>query len=679
MKARLHFEARQRTPNLGPLGLFPVIFALMAILGCTGDGRTPDPSSPPSQASADWAIRTRVQGAWQYLTTEMDRWSKGTVIYDDYACGASAFYPSNWSGDSEALTLDPNCRDDPATGGSCIRITYAPKLTSRQGFAEIIWVYPDHPGGNWGFGSGRRLSGATRLQLRARGAAGGEVLAISVGGMNRAPWHNQKFPAQDSIDRTTRTITLGKKWTTSYIPLPKRANLGKVIAGFRIHFNRTDFPRGCTVYLDDITYDNPNSGGLRLIRSYTPTSDPRDHPIRNSAFLYDNDLALLACLSRKDAEGDRRAKILADSIVWAQMHDRTYKRGNGLWRNAYSCGPLDDPATNTARLPGRHDGTKMLEDRYAVSSDTGNIAWTIIALLSAHERLEAGKGVDCPYLRASRRAAEWIEGNCRVEDALGGYSGGFEGWEKTERNPVKPKKLQWRSTEHCIDVYVAFLRLAASLRKEGLDGAMNWEKRALHARKFVLSMWNSHGRHFWMGVRDARGKINRDAIPLDAQTWALLALGHDGEFRRTVGWPGPPGEPSFLAWVEKNCRLHVRSHDGYLFSNNGKGIWPEGCAQLAAAYHYLGQPARGQAILGDIISLKPLTALPSGSVPSARHAIQAAWPHVAETGIVKEFAPGVVGMWSYPARPHLGATAWFIMAATGKNPYWLDGPPLAIP
>jgi hypothetical protein len=31
-----------------------------------------------------------------------------------------------------------------------------------------------------------------------------------------------------------------------------------------------------------------------------------------------------------------------------------------------------------------------------------------------------------------------------------------------------------------------------------------------------------------------------------------------------------------------------------------------------------------------------------------------------------------VGKWTYPARPHLGATAWFLLAGKGKNPYWLE-------
>jgi hypothetical protein len=81
---------------------------------------------------------------------------------------------------------------------------------------------------------------------------------------------------------------------------------------------------------------------------------------------------LLYFLSLDDEDSLRRAGLLANAIVDAQTNDRANE--NGSWRNAYSCGPLLDPATNKARLPGIYSKEKgrMLEDRYTVSSDAGN-------------------------------------------------------------------------------------------------------------------------------------------------------------------------------------------------------------------------------------------------------------------------------------------------------------------
>src|SRR5262249_18303924 len=153
--------------------------------------------------------------------------------------------------------------------------------------------------------------------------------------------------------------------------------------------------------------------------------------------------------------------LLANAIVDAQTHDRAYD--DGRWRNAYCCGPLIDPATNTARLPGIYSKEKgrMLEDRYTASSDAGNAGWAIIALLSAHAKLEAGKEKPpSRFLNSARRAGKWVEEHCRVDDALGGYSGGYEGWEKTAENPVEPVKLEWRSVEHNLDLAIAFEKLS---------------------------------------------------------------------------------------------------------------------------------------------------------------------------------------------------------------------------
>lgn len=667
-----------RTPKMSRRAFLRTLVGSTAglLAGCRFEAaRDVSPSVPVlGEPIGNADLDTRIVQAYRYLETEMDRWSQRTVVYDDLDSGGAGFFPSGWMGDIEDLRLDLGVTDNPAAGTTCIRATYTPRGSQR--WAGIYWLYPNNPDGNWGYLRGRDLTGATRLQGWIRGEKGGEIVELKIGGVNRPPHNNPSIAHQDSLGPLGIRMSLSPDWQRFEIPIPHGTPLDNVIGGFAFVVSAPYNPDGSVVYLDEITYDDAEPQRLRLIRSYTPTADPNDRAIRNAAFLYDNALAVLAFLARGDDEGRRRAAILADSLVWAQKHDRAYH--DGRWRNAYSSGPLQDPATDSARLPGWYDPTRKrwLEDRYAVSSDTGNTGWAMIALLSAHDALSSG-GRDSPYLAAASRAGEWIEAHCRAGDALGGYTGGFEGWERNETS-TGPAKLEWRSTEHNLDLYAAFSRVA------DVTGHNAWRQRAAHARGFVLNMWNQDGPFFWAGVRDRRGTLNRDAVPADAQTWALLAMGHDSEFRRVVGWSGSTAVPSCIGWVEMTVRVanipECPGVSGYRFSNQGSGVWFEGSAHLAAAYRYIRDDQRAESVVNEIIRANPIRppAEDNGreaGLPPSVGGIEAACPDPAATGFIKEFAPGVVGPWTYPKRPHVGATAWFLLAARGANPFWLNRAP----
>ncbi len=78
-----------------------------------------------------------------------------------------------------------------------------------------------------------------------------------------------------------------------------------------------------------------------------------------------------------------------------------------------------------------------------------------------------------------RRAGRWVEENCRVTGPFGGYSGGYEGWDRTEENKTDPNKLEWRSVEHNLDLAVAFEKLSRCTK--GAE-SKEWLERAMHAR-----------------------------------------------------------------------------------------------------------------------------------------------------------------------------------------------------
>jgi hypothetical protein len=627
--------------------------------------------SPVLRAIAPAAVfPERIHHAIQFLANEQDRWTASTSVFEDIDSFA-AFYPTNWAGDHGGLTFDARFTQSKVAGLTAIRITYRPTGLSADNWASVSWVYPDIPGHNWGDAPGRDLSGATKLTgwIAGRGA-----VDLKIGGINTPPHHDPTKPNQDPYVRSIQ-MALTDRWTRFSIPIPPTARRDSVIGGFTL-----GFPDGAaTVYLDELAYDKAEPDALRLIRSYTPTAAASDDRIRNVAYLYDNAVALIAFLSLGADDSLRRARHLADSIYWVQKNDRAY--ADGRWRNGYAVGPIKDPATGKARLPGIWNIQLQLfdEDRYSVSSDTGNVSWACIALATAHEVLEKGKQ-DSPYLRAAIAAAEWIERHCRIDDKYGGYCGGYEGREPTRDDPEGPPKLTWRSVEHNLDYYCVATKLSRLTDRREI-----WEERARHARKFVLSMWQ--GEHFWAGTTAEGPVINKGPAPADAQTWAVLAMGHDAEFRRAIGWDNPEEIPNCLKWVEKACRVNDGAIVGYRFSSEGQNCWPEGACHLACVYRCIGKPAEARRILTELVTAVPLAPLPAPPVqplggPDLPGGLVAAFPRDAFTGYWKDFGGEKAEPWNFKARKHLGATAWFLMAASGLdatghpvNPYFITGTP----
>jgi len=616
--------------------------------------------------AATWARRFRL--AENFLSMEMDRWTHGTVLVDGFQTGGAGFYPSNWMGDLNSIALDTRCTEGVRAGTTCTKITFSAPFAN-EGWAALGWAYPDKNFGNF---AGRDITGATCLRGWIRGKG---LVAIKIGS---SP--DKKGPPKPFRDpfEVSKFCILDPQWRPFVLRIPPGKDLRSVITGFTVVCNGADNPNGSVVYLAEVAYDDAKSNFHRLIRSYVPVVGKEDDYIRQPAHLYDNALCILAFLARNDAEGTRRARLLADAICWAQDHDRDFN--DGRLRNAYCCGMLEDPATNKARIPGIYNEKKEVfeEDSYALGSDTGNNAWAVIALTTCAAIVEPGNR-DSRYLRAAVRNAEWIEKHFRQDDSWGGYSAGFKVLEPTHGG--SQKEVKWRSTEHNLDCAVAFEKLAR------LTGQSEWHRRALHARKFVLrrdesvlrqgelmkEMWKSEGRcgFFWTGIDDRTWQVNPIA-PADAQTWAVLALGYDADFADRIGWSDPRQLPPCLDWLERNCRVEQGDAKGYRFSNKGRGIWPEGSAHLATCYRVLGNSAEARRVLLEMLYLDPPRELKSLGVsgPDPFGGIHAAYGGEADTGIRQDY-----GEWTYKPRQHIGATAWFLLAARGRNPYWLEGTP----
>ena len=193
-------------------------------------------------------------------------------------------------------------------------------------------------------------------------------------------------------------------------------------------------------------------GGAGLLQSYDVAgSSPFDRTQANCAYVYDNAVAGLALLAVGDTQGAIR---IASALALAQRQDRFFH--DGRLRNAYRAGPA--PTQGNFPLAGWWDAarSRWLEDGYQAGTATGVLAWAMLLWIAL--------GQD--YREPAEHAADFVQSHLRGPR---GYTGGFIGFEPT------PARVAWVSTEHNIDLAVAFAALGRS-------------EAAAHAADFVASM-----------------------------------------------------------------------------------------------------------------------------------------------------------------------------------------------
>jgi len=349
--------------------------------------------------------------------------------------------------------------------------------------------------------------------------------------------------------------------------------------------------------------------------------------MRNVAYTYDNAISLIAFL----AAGERdRARLIADAFIYALHNDPFYT--DRRLRNAYSAGRLTVPPgwkpngkVSTVRLPGWYDATRQewLEDRVQISTNTGNLAWVILALSAFSESTG-----DRRSLQAAEELGDWIDSHCREPKrrGAGGYLAGFEG------EPNDLVTLQYKATEHAIDLYAAFRRLYRLTRND------KWRDRAEYSKQFLRSMWDPKEGKFWTGTGNDGETVNMDVIPVDVQAWAVLALADEEK-----------GYERALEYADE----HLRAGSGFDFNQDGDGVWYEGTAQMAVAFGYVGNEGKKRELLSVLRSGQ----LPSGAVPAA-----------SKDGLTTGFYFSADNPWLYFRRAHIAATAWSAIAELGVNP-----------
>jgi hypothetical protein len=401
-------------------------------------------------------------------------------------------------------------------------------------------------------------------------------------------------------------------------------------------------------YLDVVQDAYFTDATPRLLQSYNNESG-----LLTTGFVYDNALALIAYLSRPTAAHLRRARTIGDAFLWIQANDERF--ADGRVRQAYAVGPMlfyggSPEFTGLVRSDGK---AAFLWPFGFSGTSVGDAAWVGLALA----RLYA---VTCErrYLDGAVAIGQWIEAFNASPFHFGGYLGGVQA------DGVTPQP--WCSTEHNIDTYALFRMLAHLTRDTG------WLAKAQVALGFVRAMWNPDAGNFWTGTQaQAPDEINTSILPEDVNTWGYLALG-GRTYSRAVDW------------VAGNLSRTDGAISGVTFSDksNAGAVWLEGNGHLASALLARGGPHdRGGAVDLLLETVAAQDTLGSGqtvgrtSDPNGGRLFDpgegGTWtgsPLPSRAGIVSATSTLDTGFgFSYFPNQHVGATAWFVMAALGVN------------
>jgi hypothetical protein len=259
-----------------------------------------------------------------------------------------------------------------------------------------------------------------------------------------------------------------------------------------------------------------------------------------------------------------------------------------------------------------------VEDGYQAGSDTGNLAWAMLALLGLHHA-----GLGDKYLNGAIRIAIYVEKGFDPPGFTGGTFGG---------EPA-PQQNSWKSTEHNTDLTAAFSALARATHD------LHWAQHAAQARGLVAAMWDKGCSCFAVGT-GLDGKTQNRFLALDAQLWPLLALS---------------GGISQYGAALRVAREKMAVGDGFAYSEAGSAIWTEGTAQAALLMALTDQPLQAARLMAAVERNRA----PDGSYFAASRDT--------DTGLQLDTDPAQARR--YFRTPHLGALAWAAMAQRRFNPF----------
>ncbi|WP_207229895.1 hypothetical protein [Krasilnikovia cinnamomea] len=405
-------------------------------------------------------------------------------------------------------------------------------------------------------------------------------------------------------------------------------------------------------FLDAMLAAHAASSELRLPQSYADQIG-----LYATGFTYDAALAILAYLDDDRPGSLDQARLLGQSLVYAQQHDPRY--ADGRLRQAYHVGPYTRAGVLQPYGFVRPDGTVNVGGAFGFTgSGTGECAWAALALCALHRRTG-----DDRFFGGAVRLGEWIAQVCRSSGPLGGFTAG------TDRDGAALARV---STTHNADLVALFGQLAE------LTGDRVWLARRADALRLVTGMWSPVRQAFFAGTPDG-ASVEREPMQLEAQTHAWLALADldrvgclDTVTRRLTVTDTAASPNSALAPGRSFTGVTVstasRTADPAVPIEPGlprpdpDAVWLEGTAQYALALRLspLG-PVPATAALRTLIAAQ--ARLGAGQTVAGR-------PLPAGGGVTAATSPlhvGFVASGYYPYA-HVAATAWYLLAATGTNP-----------
>lgn len=366
------------------------------------------------------------------------------------------------------------------------------------------------------------------------------------------------------------------------------------------------------LFLDGRMDEYGSGTELRLPRSYAGgffTTPTFDFV---SSFAYDDALVILAYLGRGLRRDVMRAALLGDALLYLQANDPL---ADGRTRASYQ--PDNFPVASPPRPL----------DIGSPAAFTGNQAWVGMAFAHLYKATRSRR-----FLAGALRLGQWIRKNT-LDSTRAPF--GFTGGRDADDNP-----LTFKATEHNIDVAAFFTQLAQ------LTGDRSWSRDARVAVSFIAAMQDGTDSHLWTGTNPDGVTTNYYPIPEDVQSWAYLAT----RDRRYA--------PS-LTWVTDNLTATDGPYTGPSFSNTDTSkVWFEGTGQLALAL-------RTRNAHGDAARVTQLL--------TTLRTAQQQQPNGDGRGIVAASSDGLdTGFGDlYYASLHTGATAWYLLALTGSNPFRL--------
>lgn len=172
------------------------------------------------------------------------------LYYDAYRFDLTEYYiPSGWSGDVLNLIFEIDCKNNPQSGETCLKVTYEINNKCFFDWAGITWQYPSC---NWGnIDGGLDLTEASELTFWARGETGYEGVFFTVGGCYGV--------FSDTAQLILGPLRLSQKWQKYTIPF-NNEDRSHICWGFSFYVNKQlQKSKKVIFYLDNIQIEKRKS------------------------------------------------------------------------------------------------------------------------------------------------------------------------------------------------------------------------------------------------------------------------------------------------------------------------------------------------------------------------------------------------------------------------------------